>query len=608
MGNSQVKAFCPGYPMSIKTKCDGCGKSYQVDDKFAGKKAKCKACGQVMVVPAAGAAAAPAKSAGAPQRSTSKPGPRKAEVAAAEFDFSAIDDIESSGTIDHSYQPPPVAVVAPKVDRSRGTPAPAFLRQGGTAKNPGKPIGPIAHAPGFVESLKPGPVGFAFLGLLLVGIACLVNEKAAGFAAIGLGVIGILCCLISKFTTISLARDEGFTVYLLYRFVPFYGIYFVCSRWDEARQAALTWMKGAVLLTLAIVLLIRGGGTSEVFGQFAMKSKATAKTTPAAQPVEEDQGALDGTADGMRKYAAFQAAKSAKKRQADLDNVAWQPFPVVAFPKRTKLPELGELQTGTMDHYAWDLHEEYLGEPCRFSLWMSTGQHPPHSLPCVVMSAQTDDPLFGGSFVEADMEEVAGFVESGFAVLMYETTQFSPLTRPRERWGSVAEFMRTEGGKHIANTAMNVLEARADMVDMKRVYAVGHESSATFALNLAADDPRIHAVATYNPRCDVIKALGAPIATVEKEIKISGLREFANRISPINRVKDINCPVLILTAEEAPSSEGDAAAFNTAMRAAGRRTVGGSVKPEPDKPFIRGTLAPKMAQWLKSLQPTADAK
>src|ERR1700744_320422 len=37
--------------MSISFSCDSCGKSFTVDDKFAGKKGKCKQCGATMQIP-----------------------------------------------------------------------------------------------------------------------------------------------------------------------------------------------------------------------------------------------------------------------------------------------------------------------------------------------------------------------------------------------------------------------------------------------------------------------------------------------------------------------------------------------------------------------------
>src|SRR5436190_23819674 len=39
--------------MSVLARCEGCDKQYRLDDKFAGRKVRCKACGGVIAVPAA---------------------------------------------------------------------------------------------------------------------------------------------------------------------------------------------------------------------------------------------------------------------------------------------------------------------------------------------------------------------------------------------------------------------------------------------------------------------------------------------------------------------------------------------------------------------------
>src|SRR4051794_8698715 len=46
--------------MSLVARCDSCRKAFKLDDKLAGKKVRCKACGGVITVPrGAGAAATP---------------------------------------------------------------------------------------------------------------------------------------------------------------------------------------------------------------------------------------------------------------------------------------------------------------------------------------------------------------------------------------------------------------------------------------------------------------------------------------------------------------------------------------------------------------------
>ncbi|MEZ0266945.1 MAG: hypothetical protein ACAI43_19625, partial [Phycisphaerae bacterium] len=62
--------------MGITARCGSCDKAYKVDDKFAGKKIKCKACGGVVAVPKvvsavpldAAAPARPARQSAAPAR------------------------------------------------------------------------------------------------------------------------------------------------------------------------------------------------------------------------------------------------------------------------------------------------------------------------------------------------------------------------------------------------------------------------------------------------------------------------------------------------------------------------------------------------------------
>jgi hypothetical protein len=83
--------------MPLLTICQGCGKQYRVDEKYAGKKAKCKNCGASMLVPM------PA----VPKEPTDD-----------DFDFSAMADMEGSAQVDASAPmamtaPPPSASAAP---------------------------------------------------------------------------------------------------------------------------------------------------------------------------------------------------------------------------------------------------------------------------------------------------------------------------------------------------------------------------------------------------------------------------------------------------------------------------------------------------------------
>src|SRR5688572_30020410 len=41
---------------NIVVRCEGCGKRYQISERLAGKRVKCKSCGAIMGVPASGGA------------------------------------------------------------------------------------------------------------------------------------------------------------------------------------------------------------------------------------------------------------------------------------------------------------------------------------------------------------------------------------------------------------------------------------------------------------------------------------------------------------------------------------------------------------------------
>jgi len=63
--------------MPISVRCDGCGKSLKVKDEWAGKKGKCPQCGATFLIPAAGAASAPAARGGGKAAPAGKPGAQK---------------------------------------------------------------------------------------------------------------------------------------------------------------------------------------------------------------------------------------------------------------------------------------------------------------------------------------------------------------------------------------------------------------------------------------------------------------------------------------------------------------------------------------------------
>jgi len=122
--------------MSINVQCPGCGKRYKVDDRFAGKKAKCQSCGGAIAVPAP-----------QPQPASDDP-------------FAAMDELEQTGT------------ATPEPARGRAAPPPltsAAPRRAGTVYNP------ALAQPTVVSSGSSGvSQGMKLVLSLGVGIVCFV--------------------------------------------------------------------------------------------------------------------------------------------------------------------------------------------------------------------------------------------------------------------------------------------------------------------------------------------------------------------------------------------------------------------------------------------------
>lgn len=611
--------------MSIKVRCDGCGKTYQVDDRFAGKKAKCKACGQGMQVPGAPVAASasspsarsgPKASPPVSPKSSTKPSikpsrkPVKVDATDGEFDYSALDDVERTGAIDHDYQPP--AMIAAPTDAAKSSSSKGTTFAAAKARN--TPAGKVKIDEGpktFAESMIPGVMGYIFVALMLVGIVGLANEKLGGMIALGLGAIGLLCCVFAKLSTLSKAREEGFGTYLMYRFVPFYSFYFVCTRWDDARDSVLSWMKGMAMLVLAFVLLARAGGLNQVLGRKVddaddapLKSRSAAK---APEPKSDDDMVFPEGSTMSERIAARRAARL----QAGKDAVGGHDVEPTPLPARTEFPELGDPDVQGATSYGVDLRGQFQGEPAGLVLYVPNGTHADHSLPCVLISAAREDPLEGRTFTEVEIKEAAVFINAGFAVMLYGTSRWSLNIRPQSVTSSVEEFMQSDGGMHFARSAVNFLAAKAVMVDMNRLYAVGQGGSATIALNLAANDARIRAVATFAPVCDIAREIGTPIQEFGMRVKLNGVEAFANRTSPVNRVNELKCPVLVLNGGEyggIDETSGRAVgikAFVAAMQAAGKPITVAAVKAEKTRFYDVEVVMPQMVEWLKSLPATA---
>lgn len=225
--------------MSISFQCSDCQSKYRVDDSFAGKKAKCKKCGNQMRVPEPVAAVAdegleirvrddsaapehrqPVNRPAAGRPAAAKPAPARpsqtrpaqarpsvkqaAPVAPPADDYGAsFDDLAALGTGELLPEAPPLPRSTPpkRSSKASSTPSPS---QGPTLGY-ATPQRPVVVQPAYVEQYAGllilatliGPTVRVLLGVIAASMAGLQIDGGAAVMAIGVGgVVGAAAVLI----------------------------------------------------------------------------------------------------------------------------------------------------------------------------------------------------------------------------------------------------------------------------------------------------------------------------------------------------------------------------------------------------------------------------
>jgi dienelactone hydrolase len=217
------------------------------------------------------------------------------------------------------------------------------------------------------------------------------------------------------------------------------------------------------------------------------------------------------------------------------------------------------------------------GLPMQLYLYLPAGQRVTHSLPCVFIAPAGTRLFHGMQLGEGDMPEHLPYVRAGFAVCAYELSGSMPRRSGSALLmstvaGPLRQFMAVDGGVANARIAIDYVLNQVPEVNPQHLYAAGHSSAATVALDVAAADHRIRGVAAYAPVCNVEQRLARALPILERHVPGTG--EFIARISPINRVNDFACPIYLFHADDdANVPMSDNQAFADALRAAGKHVT-----------------------------------
>jgi acetyl esterase/lipase/DNA-directed RNA polymerase subunit RPC12/RpoP len=230
--------------------------------------------------------------------------------------------------------------------------------------------------------------------------------------------------------------------------------------------------------------------------------------------------------------------------------------------------------SGGVDVYQMTITGTGPALPMQVRLYLPAGRHDPQSLPCVFIAPAGTRLLHGSALDDGDTPEHLPYARAGFAVLAYELSGDVPNShnanlKVRDLANPVRKFMDADGGLDNARVAIQLVLTTVPEVDPKQLFTAGHSSAATMALNLAAADQRIVAVAAYAPACDVEARWSANLTALNR--MDPGATDFAAQVSPIKHVNQIACPVLLFHADDDTNVlTSDNQAYADALQAAGK--------------------------------------
>jgi len=182
-------------------------------------------------------------------------------------------------------------------------------------------------------------------------------------------------------------------------------------------------------------------------------------------------------------------------------------------------------------------------------LWIYVPDDKRRTHPCVFIAAAGSPMYTGMSLSEGDRDEHLPYVKAGYTVVAYD------VSGPRTAENDVAAATKAmklfakrevgiDNGKAAIDYALHHLK-----IDPLRLYAVGHSSAATLALQLSAVDSRIRGCVAYAPVTDIKGFLSDEVVNEIHENAPETYRALF-KFSPVALVDSLHCPTMLFTAAD----------------------------------------------------------
>jgi hypothetical protein len=291
------RAAAPGSAATIVINCPKCRKRYELDGVLAGKKSRCKNCGEVFPIPVPMGRPVESVTPRKPAAPPAQPAPAAPNVPS--YWESVLQEEPSSLKASRTSLPTPDLEDLPPPPRA------VYLKPRETRRRSNRPpsdvnVGPII---GWFLGLSV----LSFIGLILWGVFnSYTFEQNRQLGAIFSMIFTSGCCGLSLWGYIwivSLAFQEDAMQGVMCLFIPFYFIYYALTHWREANGPFALGITGIGLILSFVILFAalpafvqtRGkkGGYSPSGGQGVRKANR-ALVMEAEEIFQQDIAAVDG--------------------------------------------------------------------------------------------------------------------------------------------------------------------------------------------------------------------------------------------------------------------------------------------------------------------------
>ena len=235
------------------------------------------------------------------------------------------------------------------------------------------------------------------------------------------------------------------------------------------------------------------------------------------------------------------------------------------------------------------------------------GSHAPQSLACVLIASAGSNLLEGRECPnQDDLSEMIPYVKAGFAVLGFSLDGYRTaglnLSQEQQMGVNYIQFQKAQAGLVNVRNVVEFASQKIPQVNSQRLFISGHSSAATLALLAAAHEPRLKGAVAYAPATNVVTGLRDVISAPGVDRILPGVRQFANQSSPLSHVSRVNCPVFLFhAADDSNISVADSRHFADRLKQNGKSVEYVEVPTGNHYDSMIQQGIPRAIPWLKQL-------